>query len=317
MKYNAIKKFLTWFHQFDEEPSMDVFSNEMEKEDIRKAIWHHVQLHISNQNSHQKRKIRFLTPFLKVAASVILLSSIIFLVYRTQVNQKPSITQIVQEESIQKYETPKGKPQKLQLQDGTEIWINGGSKLRIPKWTAYSREVFLDQGEAFFHVHSDSLRPFFVHTQNLKTKVLGTSFNIKYQPIQKEIWVSLKSGKVLLLDNKKKDSIPLLPADQVAYSVDKGNFEKSKVDPEDINAWISHRLIYKETLLSEILNDLSNLYGMEFALTDKEILQSKYNIRFEGLTSNQILRKLELIGQLKIETKGNINHIKKEENQEK
>lgn len=45
--------------------------------------------------------------------------------------------------------TPRGKKSKLTLMDGTKIWLNSESKIKIPKkFNGSTREVFLE-GEAF------------------------------------------------------------------------------------------------------------------------------------------------------------------------
>ena len=109
---------------------------------------------------------------------------------------------------------------KLQLNDGTLVWLNAGSKLSFP--TSFKgkkrREIFLE-GEAYFEVKRDMAHPFLVHTKNLTTKDLGTKFNVQAYNDTKSIEVTLLEGKVMLTtdnagvkDRKKKpDTLFLKP----------------------------------------------------------------------------------------------------------
>ena len=71
------------------------------------------------------------------------------------------------------------KPESLRLLDGTQVWLAQGSTLSYGKtFSPHDRTVKLD-GEAFFDVASDRDHPFFVKTNTVVVKVVGTSFNVK------------------------------------------------------------------------------------------------------------------------------------------
>ncbi|RYZ95824.1 MAG: hypothetical protein EOP47_25055 [Sphingobacteriaceae bacterium] len=84
----------------------------------------------------------------------------------------------------------------ITLGDGTKIWLNGGSKLKYPEtFRGKLREITIE-GEAFFDVAHDADHPFIVHTGDITTQVLGTSFNIKAYPDEQLLKVDVVSGKV-------------------------------------------------------------------------------------------------------------------------
>ena len=108
---------------------------------------------------------------------------------------------------------------KLQLSDGTLVWLNAGSKLSFPSSFKGKkrREIFLE-GEAYFEVKRDMAHPFLVHTKNLTTKDLGTKFNVQAYNDTKSIEVTLLEGKVMLTadnmgvkDRKKPNTLFLKP----------------------------------------------------------------------------------------------------------
>ena len=82
-----------------------------------------------------------------------------------------------QQTLMHKVEVPVGGEYRLVLADGTKVWINAESSLQYPvEFTAEQRTVIL-QGEAYFEVVSDTLKPFTVKTPaGLEVKVTGTHF---------------------------------------------------------------------------------------------------------------------------------------------
>jgi len=74
-------------------------------------------------------------------------------------------------------ETGVGERQTIALDDGTVLWLNTGSRVKVHYDTA-ARHVRLDRGEVFFDVTRDERRPFHVRTPAGTVTVLGTRFNV-------------------------------------------------------------------------------------------------------------------------------------------
>ena len=93
-------------------------------------------------------------------------------VYTYSLVRKPAIAW------VEKHTRP-GEQRRLQLADGSVVWLNAGSRLRYPAAFARpQREVFLE-GEAFFEVARDPKKPFLIHAGQSTTRVLGTSFSVR------------------------------------------------------------------------------------------------------------------------------------------
>ena len=191
-------------------------------------------------------------------------------------------------------ETLKGQKLTLILNDGTEIKLNSETKLTYPqKFSTSKREVFLE-GEAFFDVTKDSLRPFIIHSGNLTTKVLGTSFNINAYPNQQEITVAVVSGKVQvkkhqLERNHVEEKINLIPNEQVIYNTESIKLEKKPVkDLHKIIAWKNNIIIFHEANFKEIVAVLERFYGVNFEVK-KYITMGEKGL-FSGEYNNEPLR---------------------------
>jgi transmembrane sensor len=78
--------------------------------------------------------------------------------------------------------TKAGSKSKIQLPDGTQVWLNADSKLEYNEnFNVKLREVKLS-GEAFFDVVKNKDKPFVIHTSQMDVKVLGTAFNVRSYP---------------------------------------------------------------------------------------------------------------------------------------
>ncbi|RZJ48275.1 MAG: iron dicitrate transport regulator FecR [Flavobacterium sp.] len=82
----------------------------------------------------------------------------------------------------------------LRLSDGTRVWINENTQIEYPEHFAANERIVKLKGEAFFEVARDTTRPFIISSGNIKTTVLGTSFDVKaYGDIAE---VNVRTGKV-------------------------------------------------------------------------------------------------------------------------
>ena len=178
----------------------------------------------------------------------------------------------------------------MTLADGTNVWLNSDSKLKFPlHFVGNQRAVYLE-GEAFFEVTSDSLKPFVVKTEQLDIKVLGTSFNMKSYPSETQ-QVTLVQGKVeVRVGNYSRK---LQPGEQLNYSSE--GPEIRNVDVKAYTAWKDRRFVFNDDLLEEVIHKLGRWYDVEFFLRDAEVRK----IRFTGnlpkyRNLDQVLNKLEL-----------------------
>jgi ferric-dicitrate binding protein FerR (iron transport regulator) len=91
---------------------------------------------------------------------------------------------------------PLGSKSKIVLPDGTEVWLNAGSKLTYDmSYGRKTREVNLI-GEGYFKVTRQEKKPFIVHTVKANIKALGTEFNVKAYPDESYIETILVKGSV-------------------------------------------------------------------------------------------------------------------------
>jgi transmembrane sensor len=208
--------------------------------------------------------------------------------------------------------TTDGQAKSVVLEDGTHIMLNGGTSLRFPEnFSAGSREVYLE-GEAFFDVAKDSTRPFIIHSSQVSTTVLGTSFNVRTANGGKQLSeIAVATGKIKVEINAGApvhaltekavtvvhSMVTVLPGQKVVYrSGDPAGLQKESVNIAGIGAWKDHLFYYDQTPLKEILTDLERSYGLHFLVKDPAVLNCTYSATFKNISTNSILQTLTLMG---------------------
>jgi transmembrane sensor len=215
--------------------------------------------------------------------------------------------------------TQDGQAKSLELADGTHILLNGGTTLRFPEnFTRGAREIFLD-GEAFFEVSKDSLRPFVIHSPRVSTTVLGTSFSMRSASRELVSEIAVATGKIRV--EVETDPSPALnpapgtmlspsvtvvtPGEQAVYlSGDPSGIQKKQVNIAGIGAWKDHWFYYDQTPLKEILTDLERAYGLHFRVIDPAVLNYTYSATFRNISINSIFQTITLMS--------HVNFVKKD-----
>lgn len=217
---------------------------------------HRIEYHDSKRNSFAL----LLQRPSRVAASIILAFVLSFVVYHNWEFLYNSTVPV----TTKTYTTEVGKQLKIALPDGSEVWLNSSSTLSYTnRFNQKTREVVLS-GEAFFKVEKD-IKSFIVHSGNLDTKVLGTSFNVQAYSSSKTIDVALLTGKVWV-DHKDENAV-LKPGQFI--SLNKSNEKLGVVQNRRVTemlSWKEGRLIFKNTPVTEVFQRLQGIYDLSFEI---------------------------------------------------
>ncbi len=165
------------------------------------------------------------------------------------------------------------KVQKLTLEDGSEVQLNPNSTISYPEhFGQKTRTVYL-KGEAFFSIKRNPAKPFVVHTGELVTEVLGTSFTIKSYENAKAIEVLVRTGKVSVYErtkaeNTRKNGVILTPNQKVIFEKESKKIIPSLVEePVVIVPPVQPtQLIFEDAQLSQVLQRLKESYMIDFEI---------------------------------------------------
>jgi transmembrane sensor len=209
-------------------------------------------------------------------------------------NSKPELAQPAKPNIVS---TRNGSKSKIQMPDGTQIWLNSGSSLKYNNATYGDklREVELI-GEAYFDVIKDAAHPFIIHTKTMDVKVLGTAFNIRAYPNEKQTETSLIRGAIevsfpsrplekLFLKPNEKITVANTPQTSInGNKIDSAVQETepiivlSKIDHEAADstvvetAWIRNKLIFRNKSFEELAQDMERWYNVSIRFKDSRLL---------------------------------------------
>ncbi len=174
-------------------------------------------------------------------------------------NSKKTVS--LSKEELNTLIVPYGKRSNVTLSDGTEVWLNSGTRFVFPsEFSKTKREIHVD-GEIFIDVAHNPESPFIVHAQDIHISVHGTSFNIKAHRDDTKKTVVLVEGKVTI-ETDHHQTIELSPNEKI--DVAGSDISRETVDVSEFISWKNGILVLKKTLLSEILKQIGRYYNVQF-----------------------------------------------------
>lgn len=169
-------------------------------------------------------------------------------------------------EEFNRLMVPFGKRFRIYLSDGSRVHLNSGSILRYPVSfrTEGIRQIFLEEGEAYFEIVEDKQRPFVVKADNLDVRVLGTEFNVSSYRNEDEVRTVLVRGAVEVgiseQQNSRNAPTLLSPGEMASYSKVKEKMEVENVEILNHTAWKDDRMIFIDEPFNELIKKVERCY---------------------------------------------------------
>lgn len=158
--------------------------------------------------------------------------------------------------------TPKGRQFRLQLPDGSKVWLNAASAIKYPTaFTGRERLVELE-GEAYFEVAKNAAKPFKITARDATVEVLGTSFNVNAYRNESVIRTTLLDGAVRL--SAYQQSQTLKPGQQALAKPAGEQLEVvNDADLDKVMAWKNGLFNFEDASLEEVMRQLERWYDIE------------------------------------------------------
>lgn len=207
----------------------------------------------------------------------------------------PYLRPAVQTEWFEAY-AALGQTREITLPDGTQLWLNSGSRVFYPeRFDGRERRIRID-GEVFADVTKDRRHPFIVSASDVEVRVLGTQFSLKSYAENPNIEVALIEGSVAMRAGSPGKSVDytLAPGDMIRYNRTSGSLETYRIDTETYGSWHSNRnLCFVNQSLSDIAADLERRFNVKIIIEDSELAAMQYYASFINNESlERILRAL-------------------------
>jgi transmembrane sensor len=147
--------------------------------------------------------------------------------------------------------TPRGGEYQVVLPDGTHVWLNSASSLSYPvEFAGNERRVKLT-GEAYFEVAKNKDKPFYVNSNKVQVRVLGTHFNISAYNDDDEFTATLLEGSVQVSKNNSQSL--LKPGQQAVINNGADMIRVSQANINEVMAWKNGYFIFNDDNIATIL----------------------------------------------------------------
>ncbi len=295
-----------WYELLDEDHRL--LFPQLSLDDLEDELWEKVKERTAPVA--KKPQLWYQRIQIKVAASIMMLAGLGYWFWQQQTAIKPQMSQVVKNKArLAHYENDSQKPEKFELPDGSVVTLSPKSAIDYTEDANKQTREALLEGEAFFQVKRNPEKPFLVYTQEIVTKVLGTSFWVKAGNANNEVEVAVVTGKVSVfkkdlqadyISKTLKSGVILTPNQQVNYFPENKVFVTGIVknpvliQPETIpNVEISVPTFrYDETSIAEVLSDLEKAYGIEIIVENEHLKACPLTA---DLSESNLYTKLDII----------------------
>lgn len=263
---------LSHYNLFDQEPEiLDALTNG-QKLELKSDIDYNIRNIISTETNLVKNK-RFLSR--KIWISIMSVAAILFIVFAGHLyftDQKH-----LNKSSVISRFSPVKENRLIQLPDGSTVILSPGSKLNYPSSFdgLARREVYLD-GQAYFDVKHNSLKPFIIYTGKLKTVVLGTAFEINAWSDESDIRVTVSRGKVKVEDENNRILSIITPNQQITYNTLNENIIHNDGNVPEYLAWKDHDLLLSDVTILEASALLENRFKVKILIRDDHLKSKRF-----------------------------------------
>lgn len=276
-------------------------------EEQRHELWERLQRNGTINTNSSGRHSGFIK-FLKYAAVFIFFLGVSYVIWQSSRNQPPTSVAVTFIERT----NPLGQKSKIQLPDGSLVWLNAGSKLAYSSdYNKESRQVQLT-GEAYFDVAKNPNLPFEVLTDELMITALGTSFNVEaFVSGQEE--VALNTGKVKVECLNEHGSCPpsyLNPGQLASFNKSIGSIKLSTFEGLDPFGWKDGRIVFNYASFKEVLETLSRWYNVEFEVDGSLNQEWNYSTTFDNEVLENVLLSLKFSEKIDFQINGSVVNIK-------
>lgn len=246
--------------------------------------WNELNKRIRNDHL----KIR-LWKFIRTSAAILLLPVLILSTFLYIQLEEWKSAPVEQVELVAAY----GVVSKVALSDGSEVWLNSGSKLIYPNRFVGKRQVYLS-GEAYFKVKSDATNRFDVQTTDgITVSAYGTEFNVQAYEEEADVTATLAKGQICIEQEQLKISRHLKPGEQAIFAKKEKNISLHEANILMETAWKDGKIVFRRTPMEDVAKQLSRHFNVDIQLQGKEVFDYSYSATFTTETLAEILSLLE------------------------
>ncbi|BAV05280.1 FecR family protein [Filimonas lacunae] len=173
----------------------------------------------------------------------------------------------------------------ISLPDSSSIILEAGSTLAYPEeFSGRLREVEL-KGRAYFTISPNAASPFLIHAADgLTITVLGTRLDVKAYKGEKEITVTVQSGKVRVEGGQRVLGV-LTANNQIKVNTNTYAFTTKVISANETIEWLGKDLLFRDKPLQSITDLFAKRFNVHFVFQPTELAHINVTSSFDGTES--------------------------------
>ncbi len=192
--------------------------------------------------------------WLRIAASITLITAVGYLSYRLLSSEEGRPVQLVASNTTTADSLP----------DGTRIVLNKQTEVEYAFDPQRETHTVRLAGEAFFDIKPDIGKTFIVEANGVIIRDIGTAFNVKAYADQKLVEVSVEEGEVMFFTHDQP-GIHLVAGEQGVYDRTSNTFSRSVIPP-NVTAYKDRVFVFNNSDLRTVVDDLNSVYDTKIVI---------------------------------------------------
>ncbi|MCF0040517.1 FecR family protein [Dyadobacter fanqingshengii] len=259
-------------------------------------LYNRIQVHIAEQEKMHLQPApvaTFWTYALRIAAVLFVGLGIAYFFY-SKPNKTVSETKTPVSDWVS-FSNQEKKVTRYTLPDSSTVWLSPGATLSYRK--AFNERKVRFSGEGFFDVKPDKLHPFEIFSGEMKTRVLGTSFNVRANAGEATCQVTVVTGVVEVESVKEKKPVVLRPKQQVVFAKNSSALTvKTLVENRETKEiWQSVSLVFDEVPMDEVAERLGKIFKVNIEFKDPQIKKCRLKVDFNNQRLPEILDMIDVL----------------------
>lgn len=187
--------------------------------------------------------------------------------------------------------------QQAELKDGSRVNMESNAEMHLAKGFGKVERRVHFTGKAHFVIAQNAEHPFVIVLGHTEIKVLGTRFMVDFKPQDSSLVVLVNSGKIMVTDLDKKDSVILTPGMILRRDQQKEPFAVAE-NVKDLNR---RQLVFSNVPLEKVIKTIEVVYGVEVEIVDAALMEKAVTANFENEPIDNVLATIAFITNTAVE----------------
>jgi len=247
----------------------------------------------------QTSRISNLRRFKNIAAVAAMLILISFIYFFTRTQPITTSTNIANKVDYIILNNNTSVVLQRRLPDGSSIWLKPGAILTYERKNEDAERNVTFTGEAFFEVAKDIKHPFIIRADEMRIRVVGTSFNVIALPKSRTFKVAVVTGKVQVTAQDKSgrsESVYLTPKQQASFNLSSQKIVQTVLSETQLKNqfWKPFTLNFgDDASMSMISKELEKAFELKIKFSNQDIANCHLKVDFNNLRLPEIINYLE------------------------